>query len=205
MSYTTKLVLTFVLSGVIVSAAIYLYGAYGPFYRTEPLILPLSFSSNSVYQAEFDVDRSEEYMVEVHLKRVFSDVGMKEILGDFVAGGGGLIDVAWEIKTDRKQIAQGSTKEFGYSPIFGRDHWGLALGSFRAEVGKSYTLQVTARSINPEWNQAKPYVEVGLHPAKLEGYLVLQTVGFISFVVFSVLMVSVTLWQVIRYKKRLAN
>ena len=60
MSYTTKLVLTFVLSGVIVSAAIYLYGAYGPFYRTEPLILPLSFSSNSVHQAEFASPRADE-------------------------------------------------------------------------------------------------------------------------------------------------
>ncbi|MDH3562736.1 MAG: hypothetical protein OEN49_04985 [Gammaproteobacteria bacterium] len=132
-------------------------------------------------------------MVEIHLNTVFPEEKIDKILGDFVAGGGGNIDVSWKVNLDEAVIAQGSRAEYGYSPIWGGGRSGLAIGSFRADKGKEYTLYIVTKNESSDWNRADPYIEVGLHPGKLEGYLVSQIFGLLIAAVSGVLLVVVTL------------
>ncbi len=60
--------------------------------------------------------------------------------------------------------------------------------SKNAILGVEYILSLYVKSVNPEWDQCEPYVEVGLHPAKLEYLLVYQIFGVILFVTFSVIL-----------------
>jgi hypothetical protein len=180
---------------------IYLYGAHGPFYRTEPALLPISFSIPAPQQANFRVDRTEEYLVEVHLSNVFEKERMETILGDFQQGGGGRIDISWRVLENTSIIAAGSSRKYGYSPIFSSDEWGLVIGAFRGEKGKDYVLDVTVNELNPGWDLAEPYIAVGLHPSKLEGYLVLQFLGVGLFLVFGILLGTITLAGFYRGRK----
>ena len=174
-----KIVAGILVGGIVAGFLMLALGMNGPLYRTEVVNLPVNLQSPSEHKAAFTVDRTEEYMVEIHLNSVFSEEKMDEILGDFVAGGGGAIDVSWEVKDNEAVIAQGSNTKFGYSPIWGGGRSGLAIGTVRAEKGKEYTLSVFTRNASSDWNLAKPYIEVGLHPNKLEAYLVLQLFGLI--------------------------
>jgi len=166
-------------------------GMKGPLYRAQVVNLPVNLQSPSEHAARFTVDRSEEYMVEIHLDSVFSEEKMDKILGDFVAGGGGILDVSWEVKDNEAVIAQDSNTKYGYSPIWGGGRSGLAIGTISAEKGKEYSLFVYTKNTSTDWNLAKPYVAVGLHPNKLEGYLVLQLLGILILSVFGVALVIV--------------
>ena len=191
--------------GIVAGLLILTLGIKGPFYRTEVVNLPVNLQSPSEHQVQFTVDRSEEYMVEIHLNSVFSEKKMDKILGDFVAGGGGDIDVLWEVKVDEAVIAQGSNTKFGYSPIWGGGRSGLAIGTVSAEKGNEYTLYVFTKNVSSDWNQADPYIEVGLHPSKLEGYLVLQIVGLLVASVFGVVLLVVALIYVVATRKTTSN
>ncbi len=142
-------------------------------------------------------------MVEIHLNTVFTKEKMDKILGNFVAGGGGNIDVSWKVTLDEAVIAQGSITQYGYSPIRGGGRSGLAIGSFSAEKGNEYTLDIVTKNKSIDWNQADPYIEVGLHPAKLEGYLVLQIFGLLIVSALGIVLMVMTLIFFVakRYKK----
>ena len=163
--------------GIVAGLLILAFGMNGPLYRTEVVNLPVNLQSPSDHVTTFTVDRSEEYMVEIHLNSIFSEEKMDNILGDYVAGGGGAINVSWEVKNNGAVIAQGSNTNYGYSPIWGGGRSGLDIGTFSAEKGQEYTLSIFTKNISNDWNLAKPYIEVGLHPNKLETYLVLQLLG----------------------------
>jgi len=175
--------------GIVVGLFILALGMIGPLYRSQVVILPVNLQSPSEHETTFTVDRSEEYMVEIHLDSVFSEEKMDTILGDFVAGGGGAIDVSWVIKDNEVVIAQGSNTKYGYSPIWGGGRSGLAIGTVSADKGKEYSLFVFTKNTSSDWNLAKPYVEVGLHPSKLESYLVLQLFGILIMSVFGVTLI----------------
>ncbi len=192
------------LGGLLIGLILWLFGVLGPFYRTEVAMLPINLQSSSQHQINFTMDRPEEYLVEVHLKQVFSKEKMNGILGDFVAGGGGKISIRWVIDSGGTVIAQGSSGEFGYSPIFSRSHSGLTIGAFEAEKDHTYTLTVTTINESSDWNKTEPYIEVGLHPNKLESYLGLQIFGFIFIVVFGVLLL-VTSIMAIRSRRSTAS
>lgn len=191
--------------GIVVGLLILTLGIKGPFYRTEVVNLPVNLQSPSEHQVQFTVDRSEEYMVEIHLNLVFPENKMGKILGDFVVGGGGDIDVLWEVKVDEAVIAQGSNTKYGYSPIWGGGRSGLVIGTVSAEKGKEYNLYVFTKNTSSDWNQADPYVEVGLHPSKLEGYLALQIVGLLIASVFGVILLVVALVYVVTKRKMASN
>ena len=142
-------------------------------------------------------------MVEIHLDTVFPEEKMDKILGDFVAGGGGDIDVSWKVNQDEAVIAQGSITQYGYSPIWGGGHSGLAIGSFSAEKGNEYALYINTKNKSIDWNQADPYIVVGLHPVKLEGYLVLQIIGLLIMSALGIALLVITLIVIVaeRYKK----
>jgi len=181
------------------------FGMYGPLYRTEVVNLPVNLQTPSDHSMAFTVDRSEEYMVEIHLKSVFPEEMMDKILGDFAAGGGGEIDVSWSVKTDGTVIAQGSNKQYGYSPIFGGGSSGLAIGTVSAEKEKEYYLSVSTNNVSADWNKATPYVEVGLHPAKLESYIVLQLFGFLITALFAAILVVVSIFHFIGKSREASN
>ena len=164
------------MAGIATGLLILVLGINGPTYRTEVVNLPVNLQSPSEHHAKFTVDRSEEYMIEVHLKSVFPKEKMDKILGDYVKGGGGEIELSWLVKNNGAVIAQGSNTKYGYSPIWGGGHSGLTVGTISAEKGNEYSLSISTNNVSSDWNDASPYVEVELHPAKLENYLVLQLI-----------------------------
>lgn len=184
--------------GIVVGLLMLVLGINGPIYRTEVVNLPVNLQSPSEHRVQFTVDRSDEYMVEIHLNTVFTEDKMDEILGDLVAGGGGDIDLLWEVKLDEVVIARGSNTEYGYSPIRGGGRSGLAIGTVSAEKGKEYTLTVVTKNVSADWNRADPYIEVGLHPSKLETYLALQIVGLLVASVLGAVLIVLALIYVIK-------
>ncbi len=148
--YTT----CFCVIGVLASVALLIYGVTGPHFRSEPLVSSFTFSSSNPQSFTFNVDRTEKYMIEVHLKKVFNEEKMDSIIGDFVAGGkGGTINVVWEIKEGNKIVTKGSNIDFGYAPIFSSGYSGLTIGEFNAISGIEYILSLYVKSVNPEWDQ----------------------------------------------------
>jgi hypothetical protein len=115
------------------------------------------------------------------------------------------MDVSWEVKINETVIAQGSNTKYGYSPIWGGGRSGLAIGTVSTEKGKEYTLYVFTKNVSSDWNQGNPYIEVGLHPSKLEGYLVLQRFGLIIACSFGVVLVVVALIYVVAKRKMASN
>lgn len=124
-------------------------------------------------------------MVEIHLRNILSDEQMDTILGDYVKGGaGGTVNIEWYLYEGDQLIKSGSNKEYGYSHIWGGGYSGLSIGEISAQKEKIYSLSLHVKSVNPAWDVTEPYLEVGLHPAKLEyliGYIIY---GFLLLVIF---------------------
>ena len=200
-----RIIVGVLVGGILAGLIMMAFGMYGPVYRTEVVNLPVNLQSPSEHQVQFTVDRSEEYMVEIHMNPVFPEEKMDKILGDFVEGGGGDIDVSWEVKVNEAVIAQGSNSKYGYSPIWGGDRSGLVIGTVSTEKGKEYTLHIFTKNVSSDWNQGNPYIEVGLHPSKLEGYLVLQIFGLIIACSFGVVLVVVVLFYDVAKRKMASN
>jgi hypothetical protein len=175
----------FIFIGFFISLVLILYGDIGPYYKTELLQSAFSFATGEPQRYDFDVGKSEKFMVEIHLKKVFSDEKMNTILGDFVnEGDSGKIDLEWDLYEGDKLLAKGSNKEYGYSPIFGGSHSGLSIGEVSVRKGTRYTLYLHIKSINPDWDETEPYVEVGLHPARLEYLIGYSLLGFVLLIIF---------------------
>ena len=175
------------------------YGVWGPYYATEPVRAPFLLSTSETQEFPFEVERSATYFVEVHLKETLPETEMKRILGDFVSGAGGAIDIAWSVTSNRTLVAQGSSTQFGYSPIWGGGYSGLVVGTFEGEKGSPYLLHVTSRHGDSSWDRCEPVVAVGLHPAQLEylmGYLLIggALVLILGLVFFSLVGVKVYRW-----------
>jgi hypothetical protein len=200
-----RVIVGFIIAGIIVGLLMLALGINGPIYRAEVVKLPVNLQTPSEHQAQFTVDRSEEYMVEIHLNTVFPEEKMDKILGDFVAGGGGNIDVSWRVNVDEAVIAQGSSAIYGYSPIWGGGRSGLAIGTFRAEKDKNYTIYIVTKNESIDWNQADPYIEVGLHPGKLESYLVLQIFGLLIASLLGVVLVVVAIVFLVAKRNMASN
>ena len=163
------------------------YGLWGPYYATEPVWARFVLSTGDMQDFPFEVGRSATYSVEVHLKNALPANEMERILGDFVSGGGGAIDIVWSITANGTIVAEGSNERFGYSPIFGGEYSGLVVGTFTADRGVPYVLHLTSRHGNSSWERCEPVVEVGLHPSQLEylmGYTILG--GAVALILGSV-------------------
>ncbi|WP_196160498.1 hypothetical protein [Reinekea sp. G2M2-21] len=175
--------------GVLASFCMFGYGNFGPFYKTELLKAPFSFSTVNPQEFKFTPQISDEYMIEVHLERNLPENQMDEILGNYVKrDSDSLIFVEWELKQGGEVLARGSNKEFGYSPIFGGGYYGLVIGTVSLTKGELYTLLLGFDEPHPEWEETKPILKVGLHPAKLEyliGYLLFGVLLFLLFIPFA--------------------
>ncbi|MBN1384681.1 MAG: hypothetical protein JW983_07375 [Elusimicrobia bacterium] len=199
-----QIILFFCIIGIIGSIVLYINGVYGPFYNTTPLKAPFSFADSSPQVFKFKPEKSEDYMIEIHLSNKYSDGKIESILGKyFESGKGAPIDVGWNVKRKDKVIASGSNKEYGYSHIFGRDYTGIVIGRFFAKKNKKYELSLLVNSVNPEWDICMPHVEVGLHPAKWEYLSVFPIISkyiFIFSMVVLFIIVLVELIEKIIYK-----
>jgi hypothetical protein len=176
--------------GLATGVGFLLFGVFGPFYRTEAVRIPIDLQVQSRHRVEFTVDRTEEYLIEAYLASVFTDAKMEEIVGDFVAGGGGKIDISWQVGAGSRIVAQGSNAKFGYSPIFGEARAGLVIGIFSAQRGQEYHLLVDTHNENNDWNRASPYIRIALHPSKLESYIGATIFGAIFSAVFGLLFLA---------------
>ena len=186
MNRFNKIILSILLLGLLTGVISLFFGILGPLYRTEVVKIPINIESPSIHKINFTVDRSEKYLIEIHMKSIFSEEKMDFILGDFVSGSGGALNISWELNTKNSFLTKGSNSEYGYSPIFGKNHSGLTIGRIDAKKYNNYQLTIKTHNNSENWNQAEPYIEVGLHPADLEGYLVLQILGALFIVIFSI-------------------
>lgn len=171
--------------GLVISLALIIYGMYGPHFETEPLKSSFTFATAEPQVFEFKIGKSEKYMVEIHLENVLPEEQMEAILGDSVKRGeGAKVNIEWSLNEGDEIVASGSNKEYGYSHIWSRGYYGLAIGEISVKKGKSYSLTMYVKSVNQDWDVTEPYVEVGLHPAKLEyliGYIIY---GLLLLVIF---------------------
>lgn len=171
--------------GLVISLALIIYGMYGPFFETEPLKSSFTFATTEPQVFDFKIGKSEKYMVEIHLKNVLPKEQMEAILGDYAKRGeGAKVNIEWSLNEGDEIIASGSNKEYGYSHIWSRGYYGLAIGEISVKKGKSYSLTMHVKSVNQAWDVTGPIVEVGLHPARLEyliGYIVY---GLLFLVIF---------------------
>ncbi len=166
---------------LVFSCALIMYGAYGPYYNTVPLESSFSFGAESPQKFEFLAEKTDTYMVEIHLRNLLPEEGMKDILGNHEKEG--KIDIEWSVQDGGEIIAHDSNKSYGYSPIWGGGFSGLSIGEVTVQRGKSYTLLLYVNNSNSSWNVTKPSIEVGLHPARLE-YL-------ISYIIYGVLLLII--------------
>lgn len=186
MNSTKKIIIGILVIGLLAGLTTLLFGMAGPFYRTDVVNLPINLETPSNHKTSFTVDRSEDYLIEVHLDTIFPEDKIDFILGDYRKSGGGAINITWSIDANNSFLTRGSSKAYGYSPIFSSGHSGLTIGAFKAEKDKNYTLSITTHNNGDNWNKSEPYIEVGLHPSKLENYLVLQMLGFLLTSLFGV-------------------
>lgn len=77
-------------------------------------------------------------------------------------------DVYVQARAHGDVVANGSSKQEKYSPIWGGGYSGLAIGRFEASRGTTYTLDLNSRGADPSWDRCEPVVEIALHPADLE-------------------------------------
>ncbi len=201
MQNTKKTIVVILIFGLLTGLAALLFSMAGPFYRTEVANLSLNIETPSNHKITFTVDRSEDYLIEVHLESIFSEEKMDYILGDYLKSGGGVINITWRIDTNGSLLAQGSNSSYGYSPIFGGDKSGLTIGTFKADKNKNYTLSISTHNDSSDWNLAKPYVKVGLHPSKLENYIVLQLLGILLTLIFGAILLLLLLRVIISKNK----
>lgn len=73
----------------------------------------------------------------------------------------------------------------------------MTIGKINAEKGKNYKLTITTHNNSNDWNLAKPYIEVGLHPSNLENYMVLQVFGFLLMLIFGIVLLGMALKAVV--------
>ena len=200
-----KIVFGILAAGVITGLMMLSAGMYGPTYRTQVAKLPIDLESPSQHRTTFKVDHSDQYMIELHLNAVFPDEKMERILGDFAEGERGEVEVAWKVESDSSVIGGGSNTEFGYSPIWSGSSWGLSIGTVNANEEVEYTLSVFTKNVSSDWNRTDPYVEVGLHPNRLEGFLVIGIYGFLLLILSGIPLAFLVVLQIVRKRRQAFN
>jgi hypothetical protein len=154
------------------------YARYGPLYVTEPLSSSLSIHKETPQTFPFSVDRSDEYRVEVYANDTIPKNILEDMMGSY-AGGQGRLELNWQVVRAGKPVAQGSTREFGYSPIFRSGYTGIEIGKFRAERNTQYSLVVNIDRRDPSWEPYKARIKIALHPFKLEYLALFRIAGYL--------------------------
>jgi len=171
------------------------YGRYGPWYVTEPLRSSLEIYADEAQAFPFSVAKSDEYYIEVYLRDEIPQETLEEIVGSYLRGGGGRLNLDWRVTSGERTVAKGSTREFGYSPIFKQGYTGLAAGKFVAEKNTQYSLLAIVAGGDPAWKPYKAEVRIELHPSKLEYLILFSVLGyvliFVSFIGGAVIIASI--------------
>jgi hypothetical protein len=142
----------FVTAGAFVAAAALLYGIFGPYYATEPLVDRFVLETTQ-QEFVFGVGRQAEYSIEIHLSKSSANE-----LHDSPVG--------WELWQDASVVAAHDARTLGsYSPLWGTDYQGFIIGVVELARGDDYLLRVSTNGAHA-WKEAT--LEVGLHPSDLE-------------------------------------
>jgi len=186
---TRRIIEYFVYIGSIFSLALIIYGVTGPYYNIKPLKSHFSFATKDPQIFEFEVEKSEKYMVEIHLKHNIPSDQLNSILGNGVKNEeDGQINIEWFLHEGDKILGSNSNIDYGHSSIFSRDYSGLSIGEITVQKGKYYSLYLYVKSINPDWDVTEPIIEVRLHPAKLEYLIVYFICGVFLLLIFGPMM-----------------
>jgi hypothetical protein len=159
-----RIVLVISSIGLVAAGLLVAQSVMGPTYEIAPLRCPITFDGRPIDCMPFSVGRTETYLVEVNFDNN-PQLPVEPIIGDGVQHGA--LEVTWEMSQGDVIIARGTSRDAGYSTFSG-ETLGATIGTVAARTGRTYQLRVTPRNIEPRWNELHPFVEVRLHPAKLE-------------------------------------
>ncbi len=157
------------LVGLITSVVLVFLSANWPKIELVAARFEFSLMNPGTVTRAFTVHRTDKFLIEVHLKKIQDEQLMKKIMGDFLTGSGGSLDVSWEVQQGRRTAGAGSSRSSKYSPIFGKDNWGLTVGNFNAIKELPYTIRFTVNKAEPLWKGEPPSVVIAMHPSRREG------------------------------------
>ncbi len=138
-----KAFIKYPLVGLITSAVLVFLSTNWPKIELVAARFEFSLKNPGTVTRDFAVHRTDKFLIEVHLKKTQNEQLMEKIMGDFPAGGGGSLDVSWEVWQGGRVAGVGSSRVSKYSPIFEKDSWGLLAGSFDAKKELPYTIRFT--------------------------------------------------------------
>jgi len=179
-----KRVFKYIISmGLMTSLSLIIYATTGPHFNIAPLVSPFTFASDDPQYFKFMADKSETYMVEIYVKRDWSDEKWKAIFGSG-PGTGDRGNVEWHLHKGDKIVARGSNIEYRYAPFWTSDYSGLDIGEISVEKGIPYSISLHVKNLNPDWDELEPYIQVKMHPARLEYLIGYFIYGVILLVIF---------------------
>ncbi|MEE8320160.1 MAG: hypothetical protein V3R44_05675 [bacterium] len=191
-----KAFIKYPLVGLITSAVLVFLSTNWP--KTELVAARFEFSLKNpgTVTRDFAVHRTDKFLIEVHLKKIQNEQLMEKIMGDFPAGGGGSLDVSWEVRQGGRVAGVGSSRASKYSPIFGKDSWGLLAGSFDAKKELPYTIRFTVNKAEPLWKGEPPFVVIAMHPSRHEGGI---AISLLLMLCAAVVGLTSVMWMALGY------
>lgn len=168
-----KIVRPIIYLGFIFSLLTMAYSLLGPWYKTRPLVVPVSFEKHIVQVVPFSIAHEDDYNIEVKLKRLLPEPELDRITGAYGnTPPGGLLSVNWKITTASGQpVGEGSNRNDGFS-FYSKDYRGFSAGTLHLRRG-DYVLSLIFPGSHQEWNKLAPTVELAIRRQNLEYLIIL--------------------------------
>lgn len=158
-------------------------------YRAAPLNEPFSFGSTEPQTYPLEVDRAEEYFIEVWLDTARLAAGPPPDTPRAPEG----TDVRWRVETSDGLVAEGSATEFGPGTVTTRRQRGRVIGRVGLEPGRAYTLALEPAAGAAWLDEARPRVHVVINPAVYEVRLTRQAVSLVAAVALGLLFATLAI------------
>jgi len=182
-----KIIRPIIYLGFILSLLTLAYSLLGPWYKTRPLVVPISFEKPRVQEVPFSAIHEDDYNIEVKLKNLLPEQELDRITGAYgKTPPGGLLTANWEITTTSGQpVGKGSNRNDGFS-FYSKDYRGFSAGTLHLRRG-DYKLSLDFPGSQQEWNKLAPTVELAIRRQNLEYLQILFWVSLPLTVIFGFL------------------
>ena len=163
-----------------------------------PLLLSVPIQPGVVQSTPFQVDQTLPYLIELEVDRLLPFNELQCLLGEQPAdqdcsGSPDTVRLEWRIFQASKPVASGVSRPksgAGYGPTLEK-----TLGTFDAERGVRYTLEVSVLRSLERLRPANPRVVVQLHPIHTKGaYVLSAALGYVALP----LLLGAGIWLLVR-------
>jgi hypothetical protein len=189
--------------GVALSVSIYIWSQA---MNAVPLDIPMSLSVGHIRTPDFRTSVNIPYDIDIAfdsgipLDELNCLTGMNLESVEPCTGQSSVLNVNWTLMSDGKNVASGSSTETvraGYSYHKTARH----IGSFRAENGRTYRLDLDVLQDAVRLGRANPRLQVEPFLNRYEGRLILAGIGFCLGILGAVVGVAMILISGIREKR----